>query len=690
MVDASKLNNNEERTRAETDEIVIDNIPIPAASIIESYTSRFESKLTFGDYSKDSDQLLSTWVQSSWSGGMLIDSHIEGATDQRGRWARAWTMSSEQLSLPPYPGLLEVGPVITSADTDAQGIISMPLIEIQGVMYFAMGKELWKVTADPYNWDETANALRVAALPGYAQGQAIIGEDDTTFTIPLGINGVVTVRSHTHPTNPETLMSHTTAIPAIALAKWDGKDFALTISRYLRVNMGSGWEPASSLLRLPGDEKPRGLEVFYDQGGNQAIYLVSDKRLWAYDHEVEKIYPSTLTWPKHHNNGLGFTSWRDDALYISSGFSVTRYTRDGVRTDIGLDRDDGIPADRVQQEWGRFYDQINTRPGLTITSMVGTQNFIAALVQLGTKLENNDPKTGPYAVCVWNEGGWHVLYEEDLPPFPGRGAGRFPIGLMVTENVGGYRLWWGEGASKHQGGLGHSSYEGKPRLHTIPIPRSFHSPRKQVLENLPRFATYGYYETGWFDAGMEGFLKTWSHLELNLVDPGDGLGMGGEVKAFYRTEDNPTLWKELGTATWYGRTVLPFGVDDKGVPRGDTSQRIEIRLELTSVTSSRTPIISSFVLKFIKLALPGRAWQVTAPLDSEQWKGMGPSELSAWIARMTYKGGFGWLMTGDKKRRVRVSQVQRIKGTGDVPYENVQINLIEVPIPGDPVWGGEE
>ena len=363
MVDAQIINYGDERLQAEADEIVLDGISIPAVTLTESYTSRFENKVVFGDYSKDSDQLLSTWVQSNWSGGLLTDKRLEGATDERGRWGKAWTMNAEQLALPPRHERLQFGPVIASGNADARGPISMPLIEIQGVLYVAMGKELWKVTASPHIYSNVLTTM-VGDLTGYAQGRAVFANphDDTEFMIPLGGDGVALVHSHTHGATPDTVASTDPAIHALAMEWWDGKQFALTQEGYLRIRfVGSGWDAASDDMRLFSGEQPRNLTVFFNNAGETAIYLVSDRRLWAYDHEVGKIYPSTLTWPKHHNNGLGFTAWRDDALYVSSGLAVTRYTRDGVRTDMGLDRDDGIPSKVLAPVWGAWGAKARSR-----------------------------------------------------------------------------------------------------------------------------------------------------------------------------------------------------------------------------------------------------------------------------------------------------------------------------------------
>lgn len=689
MVDTQTLNAGDYIQHAEADVMYLDEVPIPTASLTELFTSRFDSKITIGDYTKDSDNLLSTQVQSVLAGGALIDQHQEGATDSRFSWGCAWTMSPEQLALPPRHEQMTFGAAIASGETKAYGPIAVPLIEHVGVMYVAMGKELWKVTGDPYSYTNMA-WNKVLDLPGYARGAACLCDEDR-FWIPLGEDGVQLIIAHTHPSSPDTLGDYSATVKAVAITAWDGKQFAVTLDNDMRISPAGSytWDVKSYTVN-PGDSM-RNIGVFYDQTGQEAVYLTTDRGLYAYDPEADKLYGSSIRWPRHHNNGLGFQMWRDDALYISSGLAVTRYTRDGVRTDMGLDRDDGIPADRLGPIWGKT-NLGYPPPSRSITAMAGAQNFLVAAVQLGKSgVDGSGNWLGDYAICVWNESGWHVLYEGAIAIDADAASVGYPTALLVTENIGGYRIWWGEGAGKDvAGSTATSAYLGQPTIHSVPIPRAFHAPRQQVLDNIDYFADNGYYESGWFDAGMRGFKKTWSHVEVYLTDPNDGQPLQGSVTVSYRTDDNPSTWVVLGTATTYGKSMIPFNVDAQGFPRGSVGTAIELRVDIATSNSARSPIINSIVLKFMKMALPGRAWTLSVPFEGEEQWGIGPNELTSLLARRTYEGSFSWLKIRDRSYRVSVSQVQTIKSTGDVPNRTIQVSLIEVPIAGDSVWGGAE
>src|SRR5690606_19933200 len=350
MVDQSLLDQltmGEHRQRAEGDEFVLDNASIPAASVQATDTSRFEGKVTFGDYTKDSDQLMSSWILTNLAGGALINEHTEGATDNRYRWGTLWALNSEQLALPPRVDVYQHGPDIQALDASAIGPISMPLAETSEGIYFALGKELWRVQTGRYTM-EGATWTKLIDLPGYAVSTGALGTIDRYIYIPLGPDGLVVYDRVANNFSNEWPDIH-----AVAVVLWDKRAHVLTQEGEFRVRITSSldFEPVSPDTTLPADEAPRGLEIFWDRAGDSAVFAVTDKALWAYDATNQILLRTTMATPKHHANGYGFTSWRDDALYISTGFGVDRYTRDGVRTPVGLDRDDGLPAELLRPEW---------------------------------------------------------------------------------------------------------------------------------------------------------------------------------------------------------------------------------------------------------------------------------------------------------------------------------------------------
>lgn len=688
MVDQSLLDQltmGEQRQRAEGDEFILDNASLPAASVQATDTSRFEGKVTFGDYTKDSDALMSSWILTNFAGGALINEHTEGATDNRFRWGSLWTMNADQLALPPRLEEHEHGSIIDASDTSAIGPITAPLAETKDAIYFAMGKELWKLQAGRYTLDN-ATWTKVADLPGYAYNTAVHGSSENWIIIPLGPDGV-----YVHRTLDDTMTSHEADIHAIAVLNWDKKIFALTQEGELRVmTISAGtWDTADPDRTIPADQTPRGLELFWDRAGDPAVFVVTDKGLWAYDATNGIIHETGMRMPKHHGNGHGFAAWRDDAMYISAGLGVHRYTRDGVHTPVGLDRDDGVPASVLLPEWEPYgRNDITNAPSHAITSMVGTQNYLLALVQGGYQVR--DAPLGSlsrFHLLAWNEAGWHPILWRTLESERSAGSVYIPDRMLITENTGGYRVWWGITATKERGGTGTSAYRGRPRVFSMELPRNFHAPRHRVIAQTSTFADSAFLETGWFDSGMKGFLKTFSHLEVEVADPEDGLPLDGYVEIEYRVKSEPTEWNYLGKIETYGRTILPFGLDETGFPRGITDHAIEFRVRITTTNPKRTPVVTSLLLKYIKLPLEGRAWIANIDLDAENMRGLGPREIETFLSRKTYEGGFSKLVHHEMHKRIRVAQHQIVEGTGDNPFMRATINMIEVPIQG---WTPEE
>ena len=242
----NEINSGEERQRAERDEFVVDGLSVPAASAQATDTSRFEQKLTIGDYSKDSDQLMSSWILSNFVGGAMIDEHTEGATDQRFRIGEAWTLNPGQLALPPQQSGLTVAPGLDPAvDTDANGQVTMPLAEIVSTVYLALGKEIWQFGADAYTMTGAAYGP-VVPLNGWAQGPAALAPDEQQFFVPLGEDGVDLFGTHMKSGGgAHTILAHDATVKALKVVTWDEKVWAITTDGYLRVwHPTTGWDAA--------------------------------------------------------------------------------------------------------------------------------------------------------------------------------------------------------------------------------------------------------------------------------------------------------------------------------------------------------------------------------------------------------------------------------------------------------------
>lgn len=696
---AALANANDDREWAEHDELIIDEVSIPIRSIQRTDTSRFEGKLTFGDYSIDSDQLLSTWAQTNWVGGMNIANHAEGATDASFRYARAWTMSHRQLTLPLASKAVTLtfsSSLQNVADQTAAAILqintggasgtglpykmwlwndeaTIPLGSRFEMIYAACGDNLSAVNGATL----TASSIgQLAAIP-VNEGAWYSTSDPALLWIPLGSNGIQTY----NPTN-DTIGTVDTDIDAVAVKVWDKKLFALTVQNRLRVyDLTGNWDAGTNDdLLLPYEEIPRNLVEFYDRSGNPSLAIVTTHQVWIYDPDAEVIVPLGMRYPFSRQAGRASAMWRDDGLYVSHGLGVNRLSQGGVRTAMGLDRQEGYQVAAITDEYsGATWPQ-----NPAIWSMVGAENFLVAGVsgfKDGTTSHEHD-------IVAWNTAGWHhiaSLHTTDDEFF-------VPGHMIVADGLDTYQIVVGQrlpGAT--------DSTTTTPKLHIIKIPQDFHAPLANVLDQDLLFEPQGVFYTGWFDAAMHNFYKAWSHFEVYLRDPEDGTTSPvGDVKVYYRTEQDVDTWTLLGTADDFGRNILKFGVTDD-VSYGTISLKIELKLVITHEEGASaspqpdSPVIEGISLKFIKLAQEGSAWQAIVPLsDFNDWRGNGPTDIDEFLSKLSAegssKGPFSRMIHKiaadgtSATYRIRVAQWQRAELPGIAPLGDGVLNIIEVPV----------
>lgn len=669
----------ETRSRAELDEIVLGDVSIPVRSIQRTDTSRFEGKVTFGDYTVDSDQLMSTWAQNSWIGGMMIDEHTEGATDQRFRWARAWTQSHRAMTLP--LAVATASPAHTPPPAYATtkffpwgftptSVTRSQVVPVGAWESYALvvnGRKLSRVHVG----NSTVTAAGDLADEAYERGAWHIdpgGATSPALWIPMGQAGIQAY-------NPDTGTIHpvdTTVSPVAAVA-WDNRLYVLERRLWGSSQLGGGflnymdltgtWTATSPTRTLPYEENPLGMELFWDRNGSKVVVILTDKQVWYYQPDADQLVPLGLEVPKGLINPHGLAAWRDDGLYVRMTNGTRRLSSAGVITDMGLDRDDG------------YLDPETVDFGVT----PGAELYIPTLNALmATVTRTVVGGTGGADVLAWNEAGWHHLARID----PGTlDFFKLTTGLVMGYNDFEYLV------------VGSAVNTGDPDgLYIVRLPYGVHAPRKTPW--LTRYASTGEYYSGWFDAGMRNFYKAWSQVEIYLTDPLDGTTTPpGTVDVYYRTESDTDTWVHLGATDTYGRNVfqMPTAVSDVGV----TSLKIELKLELTDTTGAsplfKTPIIEATVLKFIKLAQHGSAWQAYVALsDYTLWRGLGPTQIDDYLSRLTSEGSTdGPFVTMIHKRnkdgepsthRVRVAQWQRSEMPGDVPYGDGVLNIIAVPV----------
>jgi len=611
----------------------------------ESNLARFQPKLTIGDHTRDSDDLISVWVQSSWLGGG--QAFRLNAESQNERW---WdgTLDTEHSTML----ALQKKTHETYAPTGVTGLFT-PLGDYDNVFYGSWGDNFCYWDANAEVWVDTTEDLNAQPVN---RGVAYRG----LFYVPCGANGL-----NSYNISGNTMANVQDAGPdnveAISLEIWDNKLIALEVDGAYRVFNGTTWTNPSDDLTISDGSTPRDVVAYYDRSGAPAIYITTSRGMWGVDELNDVLVRGGGSFPPHPTQARGAAVWRTTDMFISTGTGVRQWNHD-VFSPMGLDRNDGLRAELRG----------------SIVDLYPEHNGLLALVR-GTAQDDNNtlflddpmPVDGEFlmpsssafsSLWRWNSFGWHKVWES-------ANANSTPTRMCVGSSEDGtrYDLWWGYGdvAFKH------------------PLRIEFHNPQEGVRLGLDEFQESGWLRTGRWNANMPMWPKLASHLDVNLLP-----GSTGSVQIEYMTDQTSPNWVSMGTTSTVGQTRFYFGDDfidasgrDWPIKTGIPFDWIEFRYTLDGVDGDpfSTPIIDSFVMKFIKVPLQILSWSFNIPLMfDEQFYDVGPNELYEMLTGLTSTQTFVPLVYKDKTYRVLVAQTQADRFGGDDNRARFSLIVLEV------------
>ena len=540
----------------------------PVTAVRYQNLASFSRKSVIGDYTRDSDDLISTYIalRNVTGGGQIYD--INEASDVNRFWyATLRTTESNYISL-------------NRETVDVEGAYVLGDLNATDRFYYAnadLNIFVWEETTDS-GTDTTANltAIPVNVAVNFK------GSGTNSFFVPLGASGIDKFDG--------TTVTNIPGIPAAAMYAWSNKVYALGTDGVLYSSLdGTTFAQEGFESTVDGSERAKNLASFYNRSDRLVLYAITNRAAYAYDEDVEKFYETDMNFPPHPGNSKGACRWRDQ-LNAASGMMVYSYNG-GVVSEFGPARNDGLPA-------AYRGTVVDLRPG---------HNALYALIQGSTDTGDvpadvMDPTsisdtgitfsgaTAVSSVMAWTQLGWHTIWVSPT-------SGVAPNRIVVSGAQDDYRLWWDAGGA----------------LHTQCLEIDFHNPLQGINAGVDRFAPDGYIETGWFDAAMEGFHKLASHLEVSLerADP------TYPVTVKYQS-DSDNGWTILGTdLAAKGKHVLPFGLDDNGFSRGLHFERIRFRLEMRSTDAMQSPLLRHIGLYFIKEPKESAAWTMQVDLSEE-------------------------------------------------------------------------
>lgn len=648
-VSARPSNNADKRTQVSWNEIAIDGLPIPVrGSVRKQDLARFQSKITLGDYSFDSDPLLSTYNISSLTGG-IGNEHLKEGVDDETYWTGTLeTRYPGQITLLPHTWTF-LGPSTLHADAYPLGDFPSDAPAFWAAFDTTLAR-----------WDAVEQTFaQMGDLTARPVGKAVEFEDK--LFIPLGGAGYATVDRDTL----DLTVTDANNMHVRSFTIWDNKLAALTDERYVRLKIeGAAWEGENAAFRLPSGSVPKHLVVFVNQQGAPTLYVITNQDVYAYGRDETYLYRTQLQFPPHPDNGRAAANWRGESLYVSVGLGIHSYNG-GIIGSMGPDSRYGLPA--------------HLR-GI-VTDLAPEYNNLLCLVQGASNVglnetqdwQFNDPmyeqNIRPYverdahSVLLRHSGSsWHPVWESDE-------SGRSATWVIVSRADNQYQMWWG--------------YDGKMLMQKLPY--AFQNPKQGLRAGVNEFASKGSLITGWMDADMVAFDKLASHMEILLDDPLENRLSVGKVTIRYQYDNNPG-WYHLGVATHIGMTCMPFNVDESegstGFSWGLSFRRIRFEVVAESDHILSSPVIRSVMLKFLKIPISQLSFQFDVDLDfSDQFKNQGAGDLAEFIRSKASSHKMSELLHRDGSYRVRISQTQATDQTGYDLRSTMTVSAVEVRIP---------
>jgi hypothetical protein len=325
--------------------------------------SVFEGKVTFGAINKDSDDIISSYVMSDFSGGGQIDL-LTGADQSRYRHAIADTGSPGALTLPQYV-----------QDTDIPGSgTTYPAYYIGDVVFGIRGTNVYPWNEDTDTWGSGVAVLEPTAKPTMYNGQIFIPNGSSGYTILSG-------------STPTVAQYNGTAVPASAAATtdpdvidfevWDDRIWALTTTGCLAYsftgatntwNWFFGWNEATNQpIGFDDSRPPKKLFTFADNNGDPILHACTTRAVYRYNESNWRWEPTTIQFAPHPDFGTAVAVWRPgEDLHIGVGLQKITYTAAGViDPDQGLSRNDGMPYGNLgkitdfEPETSRLYTTVS-------------------------------------------------------------------------------------------------------------------------------------------------------------------------------------------------------------------------------------------------------------------------------------------------------------------------------------------
>lgn len=631
------------------------NFPI-VGQVRRTAVTPFAPKFTLGDYTRDDKIVTSSWIISTWAGGLGVQN---GQLPRDGD--RFWYSTLETK----YRYLM-LGALIKSA-----GNLGGPAdfgMEYNDRLYVCVGSSV-------YRWTESTKAFTLFKTISGKVNAGTVFNGELYLITDSGLH-----RYNALSDAWKDYASPDTYIPnGDALIEWDGKLFRLAADpanssvtkMYWTIDpdpdndaasTSADWTEAGT-LHLPRKYCQQ-LIIYFDLTGEPVIHAVTKLGVYGYEFTSYKFYQTPLTYPTIGTAGKGATVFRGE-LIVPAGRNVYKYNGSTIQV-VSPSKDDGLPANlrgdvqQVVTGHSFFYSVISTVIAGS-ASGPSMQFYTDTTPDAGeTVVFQESPMVGSFpmagisqngAILASPGGSWHGFFDEQVGSAMGY--------TLVASVEGTYRIWISTGTG----------------MYYADLDTGLHNP----LQNPnTEFKTTGYLETMWVDMGWVELGK----LALSLDVDADGIDApnGTYIQVDVAWDQNEQ-YLPLATVVKNGLTQYSIGGDE-----GHPFRSVKLRVSMfrNASTTSATPVIRSMIFGFMRRPPMLWGWEVNLNLTKNKHYGKTSNELIERMVEITNTITAGNFVYKDRRtgvlseKRVLVSNIQGAEISGDDAQGRYTLSVIEL------------
>jgi len=530
--------------------------------------ARFAEKQVFGDYTKDDEQLTSSYIAvSDQRGGIGIYDAKELEHADRSFW------STSELGI---GGHLLLPPLVTST-TNPTTADPAVLIEYSDSMYCAFGAAAYKWTEGTTTWGSSLVTLTAVSTDAIVHKSKLYFAGDTDFDRFDG----------TTWTDGDTLGS---AQASRYFVEWDDKLFSLDNTGQLDYSVDEGVTWIGSALSNLATGSFTSLFLYRNAAGDMTIHLGTKIGIFALDFDRARWIETDLEMPLHDFACLGADRWYGSA-YVPNGGSIIRMTA-GTPLElspVGPDLDYGLPSNYRGNIIKVIPGQAHLFALIDATSELSQDVWLASFQHAYGNVTIHD-NVGFSAVLKSDSLGGDQIGRWSVVHLSGSAALAAKDAVITTAN-GNYRLWFA---------MDNKVWHTDLKLtKTNPLEDSDHE-----------FATSSEHWTSWFDADN----AVSSKLAARVVGFIGDTSSTEYIKVYYGTDYDDDTWTLLTSSTFSDGKVDTDGefeftlASDAGVQ----FRALRFKIELYRGTSSTkvSPDLHWLRLSYLKQLEPRFGFRV--------------------------------------------------------------------------------